>query len=143
MRTQRLGQQLDQERAQLALQFEATHPTRSADPSGRCEQRFANRPFRGADQLTYAQASERIIQRGENGPFPARQITSDRPPQPYVDLRRAAILKRVLNKEVLRQAFVGLGLFVGDGGDNVHGEFGDAANLGPTTAQQNRDRDRR
>ena len=54
------------------------------------------------------------------------RITSERPPQPYVDLRRRAIALRVLNKEVLRQAFVGLGLFVGDGGDNVHGEFGDA-----------------
>jgi DEAD/DEAH box helicase domain-containing protein len=53
------------------------------------------------------------------------RITSERPPQPYVDLRRRAIALRVLNKEVLRQAFVGLGLFVGDGGDNVHGEFGD------------------
>lgn len=56
------------------------------------------------------------------------RITSERPPQPYVDLRRRAIAQRVLNKEVLRQAFVALGLFVGDGGDNVHGEFGDAAN---------------
>jgi DEAD/DEAH box helicase domain-containing protein len=55
------------------------------------------------------------------------RITSERPPQPYVDLRRRAIALRVLNKEVLRQAFVGLGLFVGDGGDNVHGEFGEAA----------------
>lgn len=56
------------------------------------------------------------------------RITSERPPQPYVDLRRRAIAQRVLNKEVLRQAFIGLGLFVGDGGDNVHGEFGDATN---------------
>ncbi|MGH8587909.1 MAG: DEAD/DEAH box helicase [Gammaproteobacteria bacterium] len=55
------------------------------------------------------------------------RITSDPPPQPYVDLRRRAIAQRVLNKEVLRQAFVGLGLFVGEGGDNVHGEFGDAS----------------
>jgi ATP-dependent helicase YprA (DUF1998 family) len=56
------------------------------------------------------------------------RITSERPPQPYVDLRRRAIAQRVLNKEVLRQAFVDLRLFVGDGGDNVHGEFGTAAN---------------
>ena len=55
-------------------------------------------------------------------------LPGDPPPQPYVDLRRPAILQRVLNKEVLRQAFVALDLFVGDGGDNVHGEFGDAAN---------------
>src|SRR6185436_711311 len=54
------------------------------------------------------------------------RITADPPPQPYVDLRRRPIAERVLNKEVLRQAFSDLGLFVGDGGDNVHGEFGDA-----------------
>ena len=54
------------------------------------------------------------------------RITSDPPPQPYVDLRRQRIVRRVLNKEVLRQALLGLGLFVGDGGDNVHGEFGEA-----------------
>jgi hypothetical protein len=54
------------------------------------------------------------------------RITSDPPPQPYVDLRRRSIAQRVLNKEVLRRAFAQLGLFVGDGGDNVHGEFGDA-----------------
>jgi Lhr-like helicase len=55
------------------------------------------------------------------------RITSDPPPQPYVDMRRESILRRVLAKEVLRQAFADLGLFVGQGGDNVHGEFGTAA----------------
>jgi len=54
------------------------------------------------------------------------RITTDPPPEPYVDMRRQAILQRVLVKEVLRQAFAELGLFVGQGGDNVHGEFGDA-----------------
>jgi len=55
------------------------------------------------------------------------RITSDLPPQPYVDLRRRAIAERVLNKEVLRHAFFALNLFVGGGTDNVHGEFGAAA----------------
>jgi ATP-dependent helicase YprA (DUF1998 family) len=55
------------------------------------------------------------------------RITSDPPPQPYVDMRQASILQRVLAKEILRQAFVALGLFVAQGGDNVHGEFGTAA----------------
>ncbi len=61
------------------------------------------------------------------------RITADPPPQPYVDMRREGILKRVLAKEVLRQAFSNLDLFVAQGGDNVHGEFGDAAawNLPP------------
>lgn len=40
---------------------------------------------------------------------------------------RASILKRVLNKEVLRLAFSELDLFQGQGGENVHGEFGKAA----------------
>lgn len=57
---------------------------------------------------------------------PAR-ITSDPPPQPYVDMRRAEILKRVLAKEVLRQAFSDLNFFGPQGGDSVHGEFGSAA----------------
>jgi len=55
------------------------------------------------------------------------RITSERPPQPYVDMRRRTILLRVLNKEVLRQAFASLDLFAGNGTDSVHGEFGDAA----------------
>lgn len=64
------------------------------------------------------------------------RITSDPPPQPYVDMRQEAILRRVLAKEVMREAFLALGLFVGAGGDNVHGEFGSAAawNLPPDTA---------
>lgn len=63
------------------------------------------------------------------------RITSDPPPQPYVDMRREAILQRVLAKEVLRQAFAALGLFVAQGGDSVHGEFGDAADWGAAPPQ--------
>ena len=58
------------------------------------------------------------------------RITSDPPPQPYVDMRREAILERVLAKEILRQAFAALGLFNAQGGDSVHGEFGDASAWG-------------
>ncbi|MBV6425077.1 MAG: hypothetical protein NAOJABEB_02891 [Steroidobacteraceae bacterium] len=63
------------------------------------------------------------------------RITSDPPPQPYVDMRREAILQRVLAKEVLRQAFAALGLFAALGGDSVHGEFGEAADWGTAPAQ--------
>ncbi len=56
-----------------------------------------------------------------------QRITSDPPPQPYVDMRREIIIQRVLTKEVLRQAFASLDLF-GGAGDSVHGEFGTAAN---------------
>jgi Lhr-like helicase len=55
------------------------------------------------------------------------RITSDPPPQPYVDMQREAIVQRVLAKETLRQAFVALNLFGTQSGDSVHGEFGDAA----------------
>ncbi|MFH1882178.1 MAG: DEAD/DEAH box helicase, partial [Planctomycetota bacterium] len=55
------------------------------------------------------------------------RITADPPPQPYVDMRQDIILRRVLVKEILRQAFLDLDLFVGEGGDNVHGEFGTAS----------------
>jgi hypothetical protein len=53
------------------------------------------------------------------------RITAEPPPQPYVDMRRPEILRRVLVKEVLRQAFIDENLFIGQGGENVHGEFGD------------------
>ena len=54
------------------------------------------------------------------------RITSEPPPQPYVDMRRETIIRRVLAKEILRQAFLSLKLF-GGGRDSVHGEFGTAA----------------
>lgn len=54
------------------------------------------------------------------------RITSDPPPQPYVDMGQEAILLRVLAKEVLRSAFFNQGLFLGQGKENVHGEFGPA-----------------
>ena len=54
------------------------------------------------------------------------RITADPPPQPYVDLSRESILKRVLVKEVLRQAFAALQISSGSS-ESVHGEFGDAA----------------
>ena len=52
------------------------------------------------------------------------RITTEPPPQPYVDVRQQRILQRVLAKEVLRQAFRDLNLFNGVGADSVHGEFG-------------------
>jgi hypothetical protein len=63
------------------------------------------------------------------------RITSDPPPAPYVDMRREAILQRVLAKEILRQGFAALGLFVAQGGDSVHGEFGNAADWGTPPGQ--------
>lgn len=55
------------------------------------------------------------------------KITADLPPQPYVDLSVEPIVKRVLAKEVLREAFADLRLFPAASGDSVHGEFGETA----------------
>jgi len=53
------------------------------------------------------------------------RITGERPPEPYIDLKRPEILRRVLAAECLTQAF----LNATDGntedlGNNVHGQFG-------------------
>lgn len=53
------------------------------------------------------------------------RITSDPPPSPYVDMNSEPILRRVLVKEVLRQAFLPLNLQSAT--NSVHGEFGTAA----------------
>lgn len=51
--------------------------------------------------------------------FPER-ITGDPPPQPFIDTRRKAILKRAVAAEVLKDAFRALGVT----GGGIHGEFG-------------------
>jgi len=52
-------------------------------------------------------------------------ITAEPPPQPYVDVTRMEIAKRVAAKEILRRAFFSVTLPYT--GDNVHGEFGTVA----------------
>jgi ATP-dependent helicase YprA (DUF1998 family) len=52
------------------------------------------------------------------------RITTDPPPPPYVDMGRDTILKRMLVKEVLRQAF--WDVTEEDAIDSIHGEFGNA-----------------
>lgn len=51
-------------------------------------------------------------------------ITADPPPPPYVDMSVEPVLKRVLAKELLREAFDQLSLFASGGAESVHGEFG-------------------
>lgn len=51
------------------------------------------------------------------------RITSEAPPNPYIDVRREKILERVLYKEVLFRAFEPLRLHDGRT-DAIHGEFG-------------------
>ncbi len=56
-------------------------------------------------------------------------MTGDAPPTPYVDMSSEPIFRRVLIKEVLRQAFIEKGLYnLLGSGDSVHGEFGPATN---------------
>src|SRR5262249_16459965 len=62
-------------------------------------------------------------------------ITSDPPPSPYVDMSVLPILRRVLAKEILREAFDALGLFGPASADSVHGEFGTAATGFPPPPQ--------
>ena len=57
-------------------------------------------------------------------------ITGDPPPQPYVDVARAEIARRVVAKEVLRRVFQGIPLPYS--GDNVHGEFDAVRDWVPT-----------
>ncbi len=51
-----------------------------------------------------------------------RLITAEPPPPPYVDVASESIARRVVNKEILRRAFDGVGLQ--STRDDVHGEFG-------------------
>jgi len=55
--------------------------------------------------------------------FPER-ITGDKPPQPYLDLRRVEIIRRVASAEVLRRAFRALPSPPPHTGDSAHGAFG-------------------
>jgi len=52
-------------------------------------------------------------------------MTGDAPPSPYVDMTSESIYKRILVKEILRQAFASIPAIAAEShGDNVHGEFG-------------------
>ena len=53
---------------------------------------------------------------------PARMVSSN-PAPPYVDLTSVEIFKRIVNKEVLRLAFKGIGIQPGNS-TSVHGDFG-------------------
>lgn len=58
-------------------------------------------------------------------------ITSDPPPTPYLDMKRQLILQRMLNKEVLREAYKANSQLCGESRrDSVHGEFGLASSWG-------------
>jgi hypothetical protein len=53
------------------------------------------------------------------------RITGEPPPEPYLDLKRVEIVRRVLAAELLRRAFRPLSQVPDfEGGSNVHGQFG-------------------
>ncbi|MEZ6128732.1 MAG: DEAD/DEAH box helicase [Planctomycetaceae bacterium] len=69
---------------------------------------------------------------------PLPMISGDAPP-PYLDMSRERILQRMLNKEVLRQAFAQLREAVDpdrqeEGGPEIHGDFGSAAEWSASAA---------
>jgi DEAD/DEAH box helicase domain-containing protein len=53
----------------------------------------------------------------------SHRMVSDVPPDPYLELQREEIFYRILNKEVLHEAFKTVPK-TQSGGDSVHGEFG-------------------
>lgn len=55
------------------------------------------------------------------------RITGDAPPQPYLDLRREEIIKRVIAAECLRRAFASIGNPPEPSGASTHGSFGKAS----------------
>lgn len=55
------------------------------------------------------------------------RITGDTPPQPYLDLRRTEIAKRVVSSELLRRAFSGLAEPPEHTAHSTHGAFGESA----------------
>jgi DEAD/DEAH box helicase domain-containing protein len=53
------------------------------------------------------------------------RITGDTPPQPYLDLRRIEIIKRVVSAELLRRAFSSLAAPPERTAQSIHGAFGE------------------
>jgi len=54
----------------------------------------------------------------------ARRMTGDSPPQPFLDIKRPTIVKRVIASELLRQAMLRCSDVPSHLGANVHGSFG-------------------
>ena len=52
------------------------------------------------------------------------RITSDEPPTPFIDVSRDRIVRRVVAAELLRRAFMSLGVPPRRTGDSIHGTFG-------------------
>jgi hypothetical protein len=91
-------------------------------------QQRAGRAGRRRDPASYAVTVCRDRSHDEYYFTHPGEITSEPPPQPYLDLRRKEILERVFFSEVLRRAFRDLQRAQpeADLGANVHGQFGTA-----------------
>ena len=61
-----------------------------------------------------------------------QRMTGDVPPQPYLDLSRPEIIKRVAAAESLRRAYLSLPVQPPDSGDSIHGAFGPSIAWEPT-----------
>jgi DEAD/DEAH box helicase domain-containing protein len=62
------------------------------------------------------------------------RMTSDNPPEPFLQMGRINVVTRVINAEVLRRAFAALpdGLRPDRNGDDIHGSFGKTGEWEPT-----------
>ena len=77
IRDQLAGHPLGDEQRRLATEFATNYPTDAQILLGAANTAFANFPAPGGGVLTYAEAAQRILQRGEDGPFPIPQFTVD------------------------------------------------------------------
>jgi ATP-dependent helicase YprA (DUF1998 family) len=60
----------------------------------------------------------------------SERMVSAVPPDPYLELNRDEIFKRIIHKEILHQAFLNVAMEGAEATDNVHGDFGWAASWG-------------
>ena len=87
-------------------------------------QQRVGRAGRRGEPLAYALTLCRLRTHDDHYFTHTNEITNAATPPPYLDMRSEDILKRVLAKEVLYNAFSQLSKAVADNEKNVHGEFG-------------------
>jgi ATP-dependent helicase YprA (DUF1998 family) len=93
-------------------------------------QQRVGRAGRRGDAVSFALTMCRERSHDENYFHDPRSMTGDRPPDPYLDMRRPEIALRVVTAEILRRAFRHVASALGDQfepGASTHGEFGPSA----------------
>ena len=91
-------------------------------------QQRVGRAGRRGEPIAYALTLCRLRTHDNHYFTHTEEITNAVTPPPYLDMRSLDILKRVLAKEVLYNAFLQLSKVVTNNEKNVHGEFGKVSN---------------